>query len=34
VPGKRITNQQEELYMQHRQQGMNQEAAAAKQVVV
>ncbi|WP_390518173.1 IS21 family transposase [Halioxenophilus aromaticivorans] len=30
MPGQHITQRQEELYMQHRQQGMNQEAAAAK----
>ena len=30
VPGLHITNRQEELYMQHRQQGVSQETAAAK----
>lgn len=30
MPGQHITNQQEKLYMQHRQQGASQETAAAK----
>ena len=30
VPGQHITNRQEELYMQHRQNGASQEVAAAK----
>ena len=30
MPGLHITNQQEELYMQQRRKGLNQETAAAK----
>ena len=33
MPGQHITHRQEELYMQHRQQGMTQEIAAAKSAI-